>query len=646
METDRYTTPRTEEVASKGAADRRIAEGSILKNQYLLERKIGEGGMGVIFRARDLEEERIAREYGGTEGARDIAIKIVHAELRERGNAVFYQEMRKTRLLVHQNIVRAFDCQQDGELLFMTMEFLEGKTLQALLDEDFAQGMPWDRARPIIEGMGNGLAYAHDHGLVHCDFKLSNVMVTSAFTPKILDFGIARAARGQPRSGSNVPFGLTPLYASPETIRAWQHGGMADYRPDRRDDIFALACVIFELLTGRHPFGDKFGDAEQARQQQFTCPAIPELSGQQNRALAKAMAFDREHRTPKVGQFLQEFLGSARKDGTSWRSRWLWAAATGIGALIVVAVVVEVPRVRNAVSRSPTSPAPVPAAPGRDVTAATRQIVGRLGIDPRLVNRNTIKAEPDLLHLIETAPRRVQLGSTPAEIQAATVLCAQCPREWYADEEVRESTLKPFVLDTTPVTVGAFKAFAEAREYRTGAEKRGFAYTMNADTLVKTPSLSWRSSLDAGQPAMDLPVVAVDFEDAKEFCAWKGKRLPTEDEWEYAARGPERHIFPWGNEFAPALDPVSRLPRADAEPKEGIGGAYRGMSGVVWEWVDTDVGSRKVLKGGSWIQANPATRRAAAHRYEKPDTADSASGFRCAATATVWPDAQYWLDTL
>jgi formylglycine-generating enzyme required for sulfatase activity len=87
-------------------------------------------------------------------------------------------------------------------------------------------------------------------------------------------------------------------------------------------------------------------------------------------------------------------------------------------------------------------------------------------------------------------------------------------------------------------------------------------------------------------------------------------------------------------------------------PKEGIGGGYRDMSGVVWEWVDTDhvvagetgqAIAGKVLKGGSWLEGNPADRRAATRRYEKTDNADADSGFRCAATAAAWPDAEYWL---
>jgi len=103
---------------------------------------------------------------------------------------------------------------------------------------------------------------------------------------------------------------------------------------------------------------------------------------------------------------------------------------------------------------------------------------------------------------------------------------------------------------------------------------------------------------------------------------------------------------------APALEHPSLPPRVGAGLKEGIAGHYRDMSGVVWEWVNTDVnvdpGDGKVkmgkaLKGGSWLEGNPANRRAAARRAELENRADADSGFRCAAETATWPDAEYWL---
>jgi serine/threonine protein kinase/sugar lactone lactonase YvrE len=312
-----------------------VGEGATLKNRYLLEKRLGAGGMGVVFRARDLEEQRI----GGEEHF--VAIKVLQAAFREHPDALrsLYEEVRKTRELAHPNIVGVYDCQQDGEHVFMTMQYLEGKTLEVLLDDDYARGMPWERARPIIEGMGSALAYAHDRGIVHCDFKPSNVFITLSGVAKVLDFGIARAARGGQRRFDPGALGaLTPAYASAEMIRSWQQeagqgeAAVSAPRPDPRDDIFALGCVVYELLTGQHPFDRR--DAEQARREQLVCPHVPGLNARQNHAIARAMAFDRDRRTARVEEFMRELFSAAPA-----RRSWPWAAVT-IAAAAVASVAV------------------------------------------------------------------------------------------------------------------------------------------------------------------------------------------------------------------------------------------------------------------------------------------------------------------
>jgi serine/threonine protein kinase len=180
--------------------------------------------------------------------------------------------------------------------VFMTMEYLEGKSLNELIEEEFARGMPFAQAWPIIEGAGRALAYAHDRGVVHSDFKPSNVFVTAGGRPKVLDFGIARAVRhGRARGFDAASLGaLTEAYASCEMLE----GQPADLR----DDIYAYACVIYELLSGRHVFG---GDsATQARNAKHKMQPLPMLSKLQNKALARALAFDRSQRTGSIEEVI------------------------------------------------------------------------------------------------------------------------------------------------------------------------------------------------------------------------------------------------------------------------------------------------------------------------------------------------------
>ena len=272
--------------------------GMLLKGRFLLEREVGRGGMGVVFLARD-ERKVEARD-------RDpyVAVKVLNDEFRRHPDSLIalQREARRSQLLAHDNIVRVFDFDKDGTIVFMTMEYVDGQDLKALIREKAFNGMPLTQARPLIEGMAWALKRAHSAGVVHSDFKPGNVMVTRDGMPKVFDFGIARAGKhAADASGEQTLFdagtlgALTPAYASLEMIQGKE--------PTPSDDIYALGCVAFELLTGKHPF-DKVS-AEVAQREGRKPPPVPGLTKRQYKALCDAVAFHGEQRLKNAVELVE-----------------------------------------------------------------------------------------------------------------------------------------------------------------------------------------------------------------------------------------------------------------------------------------------------------------------------------------------------
>jgi serine/threonine-protein kinase len=261
----------------------RLAAGQLIGDRYRIERELGEGGMGVVYLAAD---EQVPGEK--------FAIKLLKEELRPQALALLREEVRKTRKLSHPNIVDVHSVNVDGQKLYVLMEYLEGKSLDKLLDEEFGRGMPFSHAWPIIEDVGAALRNAHDHNVIHSDLKPANVFLTTSGKTKLLDFGVARVSRGPLLHAPPGSRALTPAYASCEMLKGEE--------ADRRDDIYSFACVIYEMLCGDRPFGVL--NALEAREVGTRVPPLAVLSQAQNEALARALGFDRAARTPSVEQLL------------------------------------------------------------------------------------------------------------------------------------------------------------------------------------------------------------------------------------------------------------------------------------------------------------------------------------------------------
>ncbi len=279
-----------------------IAEGVIVQGRFALERIIGSGSMGQVWKAKDLirEQARNTRPF--------VAIKVLNADCAQHPDAFvgLEREASKAQDLAHPNIITVYNFDFDRVLAraFISMEYLEGESLEQIVRRVRGVGLRREQALPIIEGISEGLGYAHRKQVVHCDLKPGNVFVTSQAVAKILDFGIARAARLDTAGAAEDQEGFqgfTPAYASPELIRE------EDPRP--ADDIYSLGILLYELLSGRHPFGGVPADVAQAKALKVT--PLKGLKTREWQAIEKALCFERSQRWTDATAFRRAFLGTS-----------------------------------------------------------------------------------------------------------------------------------------------------------------------------------------------------------------------------------------------------------------------------------------------------------------------------------------------
>ncbi|MFO7591614.1 MAG: serine/threonine-protein kinase, partial [Acidimicrobiia bacterium] len=285
----------------------------------LLQRMLGAGGMSKVFLAIDRELED-SNPY--------VAIKVLGDAFKEHPLALtsLRREVNNSRQLNHPNIVGVYHFDRDGDIVFMVMEFMRGEPLDEFLRKH-REGLPWEQAWHIIRGCGEALAYMHDHGVVHSDFKPGNVFLTEDNEVKVLDLGIARTldeamvTRNTTRFDGETPLALTPQYASCEMFEGQP--------PDRRDDLYALGCVAYLLLTGRHPFDG--ARAIDARSNELTVERPAGLRQVQWTALLKCLAHRRRDRTPSAREFLAGFGPATRsRNAAPWIAMSALLLVTGI----------------------------------------------------------------------------------------------------------------------------------------------------------------------------------------------------------------------------------------------------------------------------------------------------------------------------
>lgn len=307
----------------------------VLRDRYELISILGRGSTGTVYKAVDRHRAHL------NPSSRCVAVKVLKLNYEDRPEelAQLEREFHEAQSLSHPNVVSVFDLDRDGNVYFIVMELLEGELLADILKRLDGQPMARHYALGIISSVGAALAHAHRRNIVHADLKPRNIMITSTGEVRVLDFGFARERPLDLHSASGLNEGpvAAPAYASVERVNG------SDPHPS--DDVYSLACVAYELLSGRHPFGGRSAPLARAHGRQPQ--RIPGLSSKQQAVLQRALLWTRGERRIDVVELLAGLgcgeapsrLGSpselAMPDGG--RSRWRRAAVAMLLAIIFAA---------------------------------------------------------------------------------------------------------------------------------------------------------------------------------------------------------------------------------------------------------------------------------------------------------------------
>ena len=296
--------------------------GQLIRDRYVIEEIIGEGGFARVYRARDIRRD--------TTDAHDhhVALKVLRPELRERPAAIarLKQEFRQTQRLSHPNIVRAIDLDAHDNTWFMVMELLEGETLAAQLRRWKGEPAPLSEALTVLAACADALSFAHQHDITHGDFKPTNVFVLNDGGVRIIDFG--SSSDSSPRASGYLPEirrTATPGYASPQVLKRAIAGPC--------DDLFSFASVAFEMLTGRRPSHSSSAAAPHDK-------AVVESSALSKRQLAvltQGLARQPEDRPASVREF---FLSLTMRELPDLAPQDEAAVVPAVTALVTAEVVV------------------------------------------------------------------------------------------------------------------------------------------------------------------------------------------------------------------------------------------------------------------------------------------------------------------
>jgi eukaryotic-like serine/threonine-protein kinase len=644
--------------------------------RYTLQGELGRGGMAAVYRAYDPSFKRA------------VAVKVLPREFLHEANfrARFEREAQTIAKLEHSAIVPVYDYGEEDGQPYLVMRLMPGGSLADRIDRG---PLSLQETIDLLSRLAPALDRAHALGIVHRDLKPANILFDADGDPYISDFGIAKLTQANTQLSQTGMMG-TPAYMSPEQARG-------DKQIDGRADLYALGAMLYHMLSGQRPFESDTPMGMVLKHVTEPPPRVclirPDLPAACDAVIAKSMAKDPNQRFATAGEMLAA-LRSAQAARPAPPRPVPDPTARAVPATVRVDP--------GTVAAAPSAPG-TPTAPSRHFPVLLLGLVG-LGVlalaavgvfiftaislyGPRAAGSATPLAQrsptlPVVIALTGVPSRTPAPNSTLAPTRAALPTGTPAPTQSPAPAGTATPVVGATRLSSAdkmmqmyvpagPFTMGNDQGAADQRPAhtvsldafwidRTEVTNAMFTLCVNAHACAAPQqfhSIS-RSSYFDNVKFADFPVLFVSWTQAQAYCAWAGRRLPTEAEWEKAARGTDGRLYPWGNQ---PPDPqrlnfgASALGDTVAVGQHPTGASPYGaldMAGNAWEWVadwydpgyyavsppnnppgpaktGCPQGDCKVLRGGGWDSSAQDVTASARLFYGPNDTRDAFT-IRCA----------------
>jgi eukaryotic-like serine/threonine-protein kinase len=656
--------------------------------RYHIIEQLGQGGMATVYRAYDTRLER------------EVALKFIRRE--EIGPAYleqlfkrFEREAKSLAQLSHPNVVKVYDYGEFEGVPYLVMEYLPGGTLK----QRMGRTMPAAEAARLLLPVARALAYAHHENIIHRDVKPANILITRSGEPMLTDFGIAKILSGDggatALTGTGVGLG-TPDYMAPEQ---WTNEVVP------QTDVYALGIVFYEMVTGRRPFTADTPAAVLLKQMQDTLPRpqsfAPDLPDQAEQLLYKALAKDPQERFATMDLMAAALENLIREPEAQAETRLASkdtqqtveakpaprVPAASTATVVMPPSAKTEPEATIVSSAAPKALAPRPAKMSAWVWAAAGlavlAVIVVIGVGA-VVLANVGKAQPPAVSTsAPTQPATAAKAASPepaASVPAGKpglgstrvadkdsmpqVYVPGSPFLMGTDDATAPAEEKPrhivnldaYWMDQTDVTNAMFIKFTSITGYETDAQKDGVGFVYAQGQWASVPGADWLHPQGPSSNIRTLgnhPVVQVTYNDARAYCRWAGRHLPTEAQWEKAARGRDGRLYPWGDgrpdqsllNFGQQVHGTSQVGvyTTGASPYGALD-----MAGNVWQWVvdwydetyytgspasnpvGPISGQARLARGGSWFDAADRVRTTARFKLDAGSRGANI-GFRCAS---------------